>query len=107
MISIHNIFHYKEQEKKLKEWEAKEKEILSLGPTHYYDATFTKNQEKEKQASTAMLKHIAPKENESLLKIGGFLFATRHNIENLVLELDLNIEKVQSITKNHYIAMGK
>ncbi|MCE3040468.1 hypothetical protein [Helicobacter anatolicus] len=107
MISIHNIFHKKEQEKKLKEWENKEKEVLSRGPTKYYNATFEKNQKEEKQALNTPLKNITPKENESLIKIGDFYFTTRHNIESLDLELDLNIEKVQSITKNHYIALGE
>lgn len=43
MISIHNIFHKKEMKIKLQEWEQKEKEILSFGLMHYYDATFEKN----------------------------------------------------------------
>ncbi|MCE3037075.1 hypothetical protein LW135_04450 [Helicobacter sp. faydin-H20] len=98
MISIHNIFH-KKMKIKLQEWEQKEKEILNLKPIAYKNTIFDENQKLEKEESKAILQDITPRENESLLKIGGFLFAIRHNIESLDLELDLNREKVQALLK--------
>lgn len=92
---------------KLQEWEQKEKAALNLKATTYNNDTFDENQKLEKEESKATLQDITPRENESILKIGGYLFTTKHNIESLDFELDLNIQKTQSINKNYYIALGE
>ena len=64
------------------------------------------NLKAERNALNMPLQNLTPRENEKIIKIDNFIFATSANIDSLDYELNLGLKKVEAINANYYLKIG-